>query len=300
MTEAAKPVASAAPAPASRLRPILDDKGACISLVVILLFCLMALLAPWIAPHDPTTQNVRDAFQGPGARYWFGTDEFGRDVFSRVIHGARPALMIGVLSVVLSVVLGMPLGMLAGFVGGRFDAAVSAVVDVMMSFPSLLLALMVVTLLGSAPSMVILAIGISHVPVFVRLARSSTLVVRELDFVAASRSFGARTGHILRRHVMPNVIGPTIVMATLGIAGAIREEAGLSFLGLGIQPPAPSWGNLIRDGVNAILHAPTLALLPGLVLTASVLAFNIVGDSVRDLLDPHDIAAAAAKRDRAR
>ncbi|MCC7428190.1 MAG: ABC transporter permease [Alphaproteobacteria bacterium] len=284
----------------SRLRPILEDKGAMAGLGVILLFCLMALLAPWIAPHDPTTQNVRDAFQGPGARYWFGTDEFGRDVFSRVIHGARPALMIGVFSVVLSVVLGMPLGMLAGFVGGRFDTAVSAVVDVMMSFPSLLLALMVVTLLGSAPSMVVLAIGISHVPVFVRLARSSTLVVRELDFVAASRSFGARTGHILRRHVMPNVIGPTIVMATLGIAGAIREEAGLSFLGLGIQPPAPSWGNLIRDGVNAILHAPTLALLPGLVLTASVLAFNIVGDSVRDMLDPHDIAAAAAKRDRAR
>lgn len=306
MTEAARAAAKPVPPPepssvvVSRLRPILEDKGAMAGLGVILLFCLMALLAPWIAPHDPTTQNVRDAFQGPGARYWFGTDEFGRDVFSRVIHGARPALMIGVFSVVLSVVLGMPLGMLAGFVGGRFDTAVSAVVDVMMSFPSLLLALMVVTLLGSAPSMVVLAIGISHVPVFVRLARSSTLVVRELDFVAASRSFGARTGHILRRHVMPNVIGPTIVMATLGIAGAIREEAGLSFLGLGIQPPAPSWGNLIRDGVNAILHAPTLALLPGLVLTASVLAFNIVGDSVRDMLDPHDIAAAAAKRDRAR
>jgi len=284
----------------ARLGTLLADKGACAGLVVIALLVAVALLAPLLAPYDPTAQHVRDAFQPPGARYWFGTDEFGRDVFSRVVHGTRPALLIGLFAVALSVAVGMPLGMLAGFVGGRLDAAVSAVVDVMMSFPTLLLALMVVTLVGSSPGTVILAIGLSHVPVFVRLARSSTLVVRELDFVAASRSFGASSLHIIRRHILPNVVGPSVVMATLGIAGAIREEAGLSFLGLGIQPPAPSWGNLIRDGVAAILHAPTLAILPGLALTACVLAFNLVGDAVRDMLDPHDIAAAAAKRGTAR
>ena len=283
-----------------RLRTLLSDKGACASLVVITLFSLIAICAPWIAPFDPNAQHVLDAYQSAGAKHWFGTDEFGRDVFSRIVYGARPALVIGILSVMLSVGVGTPLGLLAGYVGGRLDTAMSAVVDVMMSFPPLLLALMVVTLVGSTLYTVVLAIGISHIPIFVRLARSSTLVVRELDYVSASRSFGAGTFRIIRQHILPNVVGPTVVIATLSIAGAIREEAGLSFLGLGIQPPAPSWGNLIRDGVNAILQAPSLALIPGLFLTVTVLAFNMVGDVIRDMLDPHDIAAAAAKQGKAR
>lgn len=279
-----------------RLRTFLADRGAAVGVVVIILLTLMAIFAPWISPYEPNAQHVIEAYRAPSLKYWLGTDEFGRDVLSRIIYGARPALVIGVLSVVVAAGIGTPLGLLAGYRRGRLDTAVSAVVDVMMSFPSLLLALMVVTLVGSTPFTVIMAIGVSHIPIFVRLARSSTLVIRELDYVAASRSFGASTLRIIRQHILPNVIGPTVVIATLSIAGAIREEAALSFLGLGIQPPAPSWGNLIRDGVNGILQAPWLALLPGLFLTAGVLAFNMVGDVVRDMLDPHDVAAAAANR----
>jgi peptide/nickel transport system permease protein len=275
-----------------RLSILLNDPGARIALLAVLALVLVALLAPVLAPFDPTAQHVADALQPPGSAYWFGTDEFGRDVFSRMVHGTRPALLVGLCSVALAVCVGTPIGLAAGFLGGWLDTAVSGVVDVLLSFPSLLLAMMVVTLAGSGLDMVVLAIALSQVPIFVRLARSSAMVLRELDYVAASRSFGAGRLYVLRRHILPNSIGPIVVMATLGIAGAIREEAGLSFLGLGVQPPAPSWGNLIYTGVANILDAPWLALLPGMLLTMSVLAFNILGDSVRDILDPRDIAAA--------
>jgi len=282
----------------SRLRVLLTDPGARIALLVILALALLALFAPVIAPFDPTAQRVADALQPPGTTYWFGTDEFGRDVFSRVVHGARPALLVGLCSVTLAVCVGTPIGLVAGFLGGWLDTAVSGVVDVLLSFPSLLLAMMVVTLAGSGLEMVVLAIAISQVPVFVRLARSSAMILRELDYVAASRSFGAGRLYVLWRHILPNSVGPIIVMATLGIAGAIREEAGLSFLGLGVQPPAPSWGNLIYAGVANILDAPWLALLPGTLLTLSVLAFNILGDSVRDILDPRDIVSGTTDQGR--
>ena len=275
-----------------RVQMLVTDRGALTGLIILAFVVAIALLAPWIA-SDPADQSIVNAFKPPSAEYWFGTDEFGRDVFSRVVYGARPALLVGVLSVLVSVAIGMPLGMLAGLRGGWIDVGVSGAVDIMLSFPPLLLALMVVTLVGSGVPVLIMAIGIAHVPIFVRLARSSTLLVRELDYVAASRSFGGRDRHVLWRHVLPNIVGPIIVMATLSIAGAIREEAGLSFLGLGVQPPNPSWGNLIRDGVTTILEAPWLALIPGLCLTVSVLAFNMLGDSVRDLLDPRDIASSA-------
>ncbi len=279
----------------ARLDLLLADRGACTGLMIIASVVLIALLAPFIAA-DPTAQSIVHALQSPSAEHWFGTDEFGRDVFSRVIYGARPALFVGLLSVLVSLAIGVPLGMLAGFRGGWFDTTVSGAVDVMLSFPALLLALMIVTLVGSGLSVLVLAIGVAHVPIFVRLARSSTLLIRELDYVAASRSFGAGERHILVRHIFPNIIGPLIVMATLSIGGAIREEAGLSFLGLGVQPPQASWGNLIRDGVTTILEAPWLALIPGLCLTISVLAFNILGDAVRDILDPRDLASSVLKK----
>lgn len=295
-------MASAAVAPLSatraRLELLLSDRGACAGLILIAAVALIALLAPFIA-GDPTAQSIAHALQSPSAQHWFGTDEFGRDVYSRVIYGARPALFVGLLSVLVSLAIGVPLGMLAGFRGGWFDTAVSGTVDVMLSFPALLLALMIVALVGSSLTVLVLAIGVAHVPIFVRLARSSTLLIRELDYVAASRSFGAGERHILLRHIFPNILGPLIVMATLSIGGAIREEAALSFLGLGVQPPNPSWGNLIRDGVTTILEAPWLALIPGLCLTVSVLAFNILGDAVRDVLDPRDLASSALKKGKA-
>jgi peptide/nickel transport system permease protein len=278
-----------------RLRMLVSDRGALTGLIIIGLIVLIALLAPLLA-NDPTEQSIINALKPPSAEYWFGTDEFGRDIFSRVIYGARPALVVGLLSVLVSVAIGVPLGMVAGLRGGWIDTGISGAVDIMLSFPPLLLALMVVTLVGSGIEVLTLAIGIAHVPIFVRLARSSTMLIRELDYVAASRSFGGRDLHILLRHVLPNILGPIIVMATLSIAGAIREEAALSFLGLGVQPPNPSWGNLIRDGVTTILEAPWLALIPGLCLTVTVLAFNILGDSVRDLLDPRDLASSALKK----
>ena len=278
-----------------RLDLLVADRGALAGFIIITFIVLVALLAPWITV-DPTEQSITQAFAPPSMAHWFGTDEFGRDVLSRVIYGTRPALYVGILSVFVSILLGMPLGILAGYRGGWIDTAVSGFVDIMLSFPSLLLALMVVTLVGSSMGVLVLAIGIAHVPIFIRLARSSTLIIRELDYVTASRSFGGRQFHILLRHIFPNAVGPLIVMATLSIAGAIREEAALSFLGLGIQPPEPSWGNLIRDGVITILDAPWLALIPGLCLTLAVLAFNLLGDSVRDILDPRDLSASALKK----
>lgn len=272
---------------------LLRDRGASVSVVMIAILVIIAILAPLIAPFDPTAQDVAAALKPPGWSHVLGTDDFGRDVLSRIIYGTRPALEVGLLSVALAACVGTPFGLFAGYVGGWPDSAISAVVDVLLSFPMLLLAILVVTLAGSGIGTVIVAIGFAQIPIFVRLARGSALVIRELDYVAASRSFGARSFRILRRHILPNAIGPLVVMLTLGIASAIREEAGLSFLGLGVQPPAPSWGNLIRDGVNNILDAPWLALFPGLLLTISVLAFNLIGDAVRDILDPRDVVGRA-------
>jgi len=272
---------------------LLRDKTALFGIFFIAVFVLIAVAAPVLAPFPPTEQSIVNALRPPNEVYWLGTDEFGRDILSRVIYGTRPALLVGILSVAVSMAIGVPLGMLSGFRMGWVDRAVSATVDIMLSFPPLLFALMIVTLLGSGVYIVILAIGIAHVPIFIRLARSATMVVKQLDFISASRTFGASDLHILARHVLPNIIGPIIIMGTLSIAGAIREEASLSFLGLGIQPPAPSWGNIIRDGIADILEARWMAIVPGIFLTVSVLAFNMVGDSLRDMLDPRDLAAAA-------
>jgi peptide/nickel transport system permease protein len=284
----------------SRLRAraavLLRDGGTKFGLGVLIAVGLMALFAPWIAPYDPAAQSILQTFQPPSAAHWFGTDEYGRDVLSRVIWGARPALIVGLLSVLVSMLVGMPLGMFAGLAGGRVDLAVSAIVDVMMSFPSLLLSLMIVTLVGPGLYVLVVAIGLAHVPLFIRLARSATMQLRELDYVAASRSFGGGNGWIVVQHILPNIIGPLTVMATLCVAGAIRDEAALSFLGLGIQPPTPSWGNIIRDGVGAILAAPWMALISGFALALTVLAVNMIGDSVRDVLDPRDIAAATVEK----
>jgi ABC-type dipeptide/oligopeptide/nickel transport system permease subunit len=266
-----------------------QDKTALTGFIVIVGVIVVALAAPAISPYPYSEQHILDSFKGPGWDYWLGTDEFGRDLLSRIIWGARPALLVGVLSVLISIGIGVPIGLMAGYKMGFVDRFVSWWVDVALSFPAILLGLMIVILLGPGLFNLSLAIGISHVPQYIRLARGPTMALRELDFVMASKALGATDWRIAFFHVLPNIIGPIIIMGTLSIAGAIRMEASLSFLGFGVTPPDPSWGNLIRDGVDNILQSPWVALFPGLALTFSVLAFNMVGDSLRDMFDPRAI-----------
>ena len=282
--------APAAGIPASPLREIWRtlraDRTAFIGFFIIVGLVIIAVLAPWIAPYDYTDQHILQAFKGPTGEFLMGTDEFGRDLLSRIIWGTRPALIVGVLSVLVSIGIGVPIGVLAGYKLGWIDRMVTWLVDIMLSFPALLLGLMIVTLLGQGIDKVIVAIGISHVAQYIRLARGPTLALRNHDFVRAARALGAGDIRITFSHILPNIIGPIIIMGTLSIAGAIRMEASLSFLGLGIQPPTPSWGNMIREGVANILQSPWMALFPGLALTFTVLAYNMVGDSLRDIFDP--------------
>jgi len=284
--------------PASPLREIWRilraDRTAFIGFFIIVGLVIIALLAPWIAPYDFTDQHILQAFKGPTRQFLMGTDEFGRDLLSRIIWGTRPALIVGVLSVLVSIGIGVPIGVLAGYKLGWIDRLVTWLVDIMLSFPALLLGLMIVTLLGQGIDKVIVAIGISHVAQYIRLARGPTLALRNHDFVRATRALGAGDVRITFSHILPNIIGPIIIMATLSIAGAIRMEASLSFLGLGIQPPTPSWGNMIREGVANILQSPWMALFPGLALTFTVLAYNMVGDSLRDIFDPRIVTKGGA------
>jgi ABC-type dipeptide/oligopeptide/nickel transport system permease subunit len=266
-----------------------QDKTALSGFVIILGIVAVAIFAPVISPYGYSEQHILETFKGPGTKFFLGTDEFGRDLFSRIIWGSRPALLVGVLSVLVSIGIGVPIGLMAGYKMGWLDRVVSWWVDVALSFPSILLGLMIVILLGPGLVNVALAIGISHIPQYVRLARGPTMAIRNLDFVMASRALGATNLRIAFGHILPNILGPIIIMATLSIAGAIRMEASLSFLGFGVTPPTPSWGNLIRDGVDNILQSPWIAVFPGLALTFSVLAFNMVGDSLRDIFDPRVI-----------
>jgi len=272
-----------------------QDKTALTGFFVIVGLLGVALLAPLLAPYGFSEQHIVHSFKGPGPGFWLGTDEFGRDLLSRMIWGTRPALLVGVFSVLVSIGIGVPIGLIAGFKLGWVDRIVSWFVDIMLSFPSLLLGLTLVTLMGPGVYKVVLAIGIAHVPQYIRLARGPTMSIRNLDFISASRALGAGDLRLAFGHILPNVIGPIIIMATLSIAGAIRMEASLSFLGLGVQPPTPSWGNMIREGVENILQSPWMAFFPGLILTFTVLAFNMVGDSLRDMFDPRTMITRKAR-----
>jgi len=273
-----------------------QDRTALIGFFVILGLILVAVFAPLLAPYDFSDQHILHAFEGPGKTFRLGTDEFGRDLLSRIIWGARPALIVGVFSVLLAVLIGVPIGLMAGYKLGWLDRITGWLVDIMLSFPSLLLGLMIVTLLGPGVYKVVIAIGISHIPQYIRLARGPTMACRNLDFVSASKGLGAGDLRIAFSHILPNIVGPIIIMGTLSIAGAIRMEASLSFLGLGVQPPTASWGNMIREGVENILQSRWMALFPGLALTFTVLAFNMVGDSLRDMFDPRAIIGRKGRR----
>ncbi len=262
------------------------NKLTTIGVVLSVLLIVIALVAPFIVPHDPLDQNFLVAGQGPSAEYWFGTDAFGRDVFSRVLLGARVSLSIGIVAPTLAAIAGVWTGILAGYFGGWTDRLLSRFADLLMSFPSLLLGVMVAAALGPSFKSAVIAIAVALFPRFVRLARSSTQVLRREPFIDASIAAGRGPFSIMLRHVLPNIAGPLVVALSLWIATAIRLEAALSFLGLGAQPPTPSWGNMIRDGMSDLVGDPWPAAFAGAAITIAVLAFNMVGDALRDMLDP--------------
>ncbi len=261
-------------------------RGALVGLAVVVLFILLALFAPWIAPHDPIAASWAAIRKGPSAQYWLGTDEIGRDVLSRVIWGTRASLLAGVVSVSISLLIGVPLGMAAGFLGGAVDAIISRITDAFLACPFLILAIALAAFLGPSLTNAMIAIGISAAPIFVRLARGQVLSVKVEDYVEAARAVGNSPLRIALRHILPNITAPLIVQATLAIAAAVIAEASLSFLGLGQQPPAPSWGSMLNTAKNYIDNSPWMAVSPGVAIFLLVLSFNLLGDGLRDALDP--------------
>lgn len=268
------------------IRRFLRHRLAMVGLVIVVLFVLVAAFAPLLAPYDPNATSWSAIRQAPSAAHWFGTDENGRDVLSRVVWGARASLMAGVLAVLGAVLIGVPIGLLAGMAGGWADAVISRIADAMLSVPFLILAIALAAFLGPALENAMLAIAISASPVFVRLSRGMALEAMSTDWVEAAHALGNppwRTGLV---HVAPNIVPPLMVQATLSIAEAIIAEASLSFLGLGMQPPDPSWGSMLNSAQRFLTQAPWLAIFPGLAIFLVVLAFNLAGDGLRDALDP--------------
>jgi peptide/nickel transport system permease protein len=261
-------------------------RGAMVGLVVVLLFVLMAIFAPWIAPFDPLATSWSAIRKGPDAMHWFGTDDIGRDVLSRVIWGTRASLLAGVVSVSISLMLGIPIGLVAGFLGGFVDGLISRIVDAFLACPFLILAIALAAFLGPSLTNAMIAIGVSATPIFVRLTRAQVIDIKVEDYVEAARAVGNPPWRIAIRHVLPNIAAPLIVQSTLAIAAAVIAEASLSFLGLGQQPPAPSWGSMLNTAKDFIDSAPWMAIWPGLSIFLLVLSFNLLGDGLRDALDP--------------
>ena len=268
------------------LRRLLRRRLAMVGLIVALSFVAMALLAPWIAPHDPIATSWSAIRKAPSAAHWFGTDEIGRDVLSRVIWGTRASLLAGVVSVCISLLLGVPLGLAAGFLGGYVDGLISRITDAFLACPFLILAIALAAFLGPSLTNAMIAIGISATPIFVRLTRAQVINVTVEDYIEAARAVGNPPLRVAIRHVLPNITAPLIVQGTLAIAAAVIAEASLSFLGLGQQPPAPSWGSMLNTAKNYIDNAPWMAIWPGLSIFLLVLSFNLLGDGLRDALDP--------------
>jgi peptide/nickel transport system permease protein len=239
-----------------------------------------------VAPYDPLAQDLTRRLQPPSGEHWLGTDDFGRDVLSRVLHGSRVSLRLGIVAVLVALVVGGPIGLLAGYYGGAFDLFGMRVMDLMLAFPSILLSIVVVAILGPSLTNAMIAVGVMAVPQYARIVRGSVLSVRGLEYVQASRALGAADPRILARAILPNVTGPIIVTASLGLATAILDAAGLSFLGLGAQPPIPEWGSMLSQGRELVLVAPWVLTAPGVAVFLAVLGFNLVGDALRDLLDP--------------
>jgi peptide/nickel transport system permease protein len=267
-------------------RRLLKRRAAMVALVVIVLIILGAIFAPYITLHDPTTQSWTAVRQAPSWTYWFGTDEVGRDVFARVIYGARASLYAGVVSVGIAVVVGVPLGVAAGYLGGWTDSILARLTDAMLAIPFLILAIALAAFLGPSLTNAMIAIGISATPIFIRLTRGQVLTVMAEDYVEAARAVGNPHWRIAFRHILPNVMPPLLVQVTLTIATAVIAEASLSFLGLGQQPPLPSWGSMLNSAQRFLNNAPWMAIFPGIAIFVTVISFNLFGDGLRDALDP--------------
>lgn len=272
----------------SDLRRLLREPSALIGAAIILFFAVMAVFAPLIAPYNPNASDWMAIRQPPSAGHWFGTDDLGRDVLSRIIFGARASLAAGVVSVAVAVLVGVPFGLMAGYFGRLVDMAISRMADALLACPFLVLAIAFAAFLGPSLENAMIAIGISATPIFVRVARAQTLVVCTEDYIAAARSQGIGDVAILTGHVLPNVLAPIVVQATLTMAIAVLAEASLAFLGLGQLPPSPSWGSMLDVARQFLGEAPWMALWPGLAIIAVVVGFNLLGDGLNDVLNPRD------------
>ncbi len=270
----------------STLSVFKESKIAIAGSILLLAVILIAIFAPWVSPYDPREQKVINRLAPPQSDHLLGTDDFGRDILSRIIWGSRTSLMVGLFSVTFSGLVGTFLGIIAGYRGRMAESFIMRMADVFLSLPSLLMGLIVIVALGSGTPKVIIAIAVALTPRFIRLAHGPTLSLKEIGYVEAARASGSGGLRVMFRHVLPNIIGPIAVMATLWVATAIRIEASLSFLGLGTQPPNSSWGLMLKSGVNNIMISSWLAIFPGLAIMFTVMAFNMVGDGLRDALDP--------------
>lgn len=257
-----------------------------LGLALLATITLVAILAPFIAPHDPLEQNIVVRLEPPSAEFLLGTDSYGRDVLSRLIYGARISLTVGFVAILIAMIIGSTIGIIAGYVGGIFDQLVMGLLDVMLSFPTLLLGLMIAAMLGASLENLIIAIAITEIAPFARIARAPTISLKQRDFVEAGRALGFGHIRIMGVHILPNMVSDVVVMGSLWMASAIRTEASLSFIGLGVPPPAPTWGSMIREGFENILDAWWLAVFPSLAILMTVLALNLLGDALRDAIDP--------------
>jgi peptide/nickel transport system permease protein len=296
MTDAALPAALAAIAPDTLESParraargLFKRKGAVLGLIVIAVFILLALFAPLIVPYDPIATNWALVRKASTAAHWFGTDDLGRDVLARVVYGSRASLAAGAISVSIALAIGVPLGLLSGYRGGFIDSLISRLTDAMLACPFLILAIALAAFLGPSLGNTMIAIGVSATPIFIRLTRGQTIGVKVEDYVEAARAIGNPPWRIALFHILPNILPALLVQATLSIAAAIIAEAALSFLGLGQQPPAPSWGSMLNSAQRFLTNAPWMALWPGLAIFLVVLSFNLVGDGLRDALDPRQL-----------
>lgn len=262
------------------------NKAAVLGLVILIFLVLVAIFADVIAPFDFRTQNLNAIFVRPNATHWFGTDNFGRDIFSRIVFGSRISLQIGFIAVGIALFLGGFIGVISGYFGGIFDTLFMRLIDIMLAVPTILLAISIVAVLGPGITNLMIAVGVSSIPSYARVMRANVMSIKEMQYIEAARAMGTTNVSIMLKHVIPNTLAPVIVQSTIGVAGAILSAAGLGFIGLGIQPPNPEWGSMLSAGRHFIRDDPHLTLFPGLAIMITILSLNLLGDGLRDVFDP--------------
>ena len=268
------------------IRTFRNNKTSAVGLIMSILIVIIALIAPWVSPYDPIAQDMNIQHAPPSLDHPFGTDSYGRDQLSRILWGSRVSLLVGTLSVIFAMAAGIPLGMIGGYKGGKTDNLVLRFIDMFMSFPIVILGLLVLAIMGPGLIKIVIAIAAAITPRIARLARGSTLAIKGKEFIEAARAIGQNNIKIMFIHILPNILGDLLVMGTLWVATAIIVEASLSFIGLGVRPPTPSWGAMIRDGLDQLTNAPWLSIFPGLAIFVSVFSFNLIADGLRDISDP--------------